>query len=184
MGGKLILITGRCATGKSTFARRLAAEVSVPCFLKDEVKEVLGEGLGPEGGLVYQKGSQATFRLLAYLAEGILAAGQCCILEGNFKPEELKELQALLEKYDARCLTCCFTGDLETLYRRYRTREEERHWVHRSMDRGLEAFAAGQSRLPLAGPGENVLVDGTDVEQLDETGLFAAAKAFLASSEK
>lgn len=174
----LFLISGRCAAGKSTFAARLSAALGVPCFRKDRLKETLGEGLGPEGQ-VYEKGSAAAFLLLAHILEQFLAAGQPCILEGNFRPAELRRVEALLERYGGRCLSFLFTGDMAVLYRRYRDREGERHWVHKSAGDSPEQFAAGQARLATALPGRVLEVDATDFARVDYPGLLEAARAFL-----
>lgn len=179
MGGKLILVSGHCAAGKSTFADRLSAELGVPCFQKDRVKETLGDGLGSGGGLVYEKGSGAAFLLLEHILERFLETGQACILEGNFRPAELDRFQALLEQYRAECLSFFFTGEMAVLYRRYRERESLRHWVHRSAGETPEAFAAGQLRLADTLPGQVIRVDTTQFDRVDTAGLVAAAQTFL-----
>ncbi len=179
MGGKLILISGHCAAGKSTFAGRLSAKLGVPCFQKDRVKEILGDGLGNEGGLVYEKGSGATFLLMEHILERFLAAGGACILEGNFKPGELDRLRRLLEAHRGECLSFFFTGEMAVLYRRHREREGVRHWVHKPAGETLETFAAGQLRLGEDLPGQVVRVDTTEFERVDTEGLLAAARLFL-----
>ena len=40
MNNKIILVSGYCATGKSTFARNLSQSLNIPCFIKDTIKEV------------------------------------------------------------------------------------------------------------------------------------------------
>ena len=42
----LMIILGSPASGKTTLARRLAAELAVPCLCKDDVKEALFDVLG------------------------------------------------------------------------------------------------------------------------------------------
>ena len=167
MEGKLVLVSGHCAAGKSAFADRLSAELGILCFRKDRVKETLGEGLGPTGGAVYEKGSAAAFVLLEY------------ILEGNFRPAELERVEVFLERYGGRCLSFFFTGDMAVLYRRYRDREKERHWVHKSAGDSPEDFAAGQARLGEKLPGEALLVDTTDFSRVDHSGLLTTVRAFL-----
>ena len=180
MEGKLVLVSGHCAAGKSAFADRLSAELGILCFRKDRVKETLGEGLGPTGGAVYEKGSTAAFVLLEYILEECLKAGTPCILEGNFRPAELERVEAFLERYGGRCLSFFFTADMAVLYRRYRDREKERHWVHKSAGDSPEDFAAGQARLGEKLPGEVLLVDTTDFSRVDYSGLLTAVRAFLA----
>jgi hypothetical protein len=45
-GSRLIVVTGMPGTGKSTFARQLAARLAVSLLSKDLVKECLFEALG------------------------------------------------------------------------------------------------------------------------------------------
>ncbi len=40
MSGKIIIIEGYLASGKSTFARKLSKETGVPCFIKDTFKSL------------------------------------------------------------------------------------------------------------------------------------------------
>jgi predicted kinase len=44
-----VLVVGWPASGKSTLAAALAAELDLPLLAKDEVKEALMDGLGPRG---------------------------------------------------------------------------------------------------------------------------------------
>jgi len=51
MRNKIILVGGYCATGKSTFSLKLSEMINIPCFNKDIIKEVLGDGFGPENNI-------------------------------------------------------------------------------------------------------------------------------------
>lgn len=44
--GKLLLVTGDIAAGKSTFSEILSKRYSIAAFQKDAVKEVLGDTIG------------------------------------------------------------------------------------------------------------------------------------------
>lgn len=44
--GKLLLLTGDLATGKSTFAGILSRRYDANLFFKDSIKEVLGDTIG------------------------------------------------------------------------------------------------------------------------------------------
>jgi len=180
MDKKLILVSGYCAAGKSTFARRLAQECGVPCFVKDVIKETMADCFdenGENGGdieAVYRRGSAATFGIMLHVAEMFLAAGQVCVLEGNFKPHEAEALKRL----GADCLSFVFVGDLDVLYDRYVARE--RHSVHLPAgDR--KSFAEGQRRMRYGefGVGKVVRVDCTDFGAVDFDGLVEIAKGFV-----
>jgi len=79
MRNKIILVGGYCATGKSTFSLKLSQMINIPCFNKDIIKEVLGDGFGPENKMVEKKGSTSTFLLMLHIAE--------CFLQRKWKGE-------------------------------------------------------------------------------------------------
>jgi predicted kinase len=69
----------------------LSQLLNIPCFIKDVIKEVLGDGFGPENNMVERKGSAATFLLMLHIAERFLQVGNVCILESNFKAKEIEQ---------------------------------------------------------------------------------------------
>ena len=81
MKNKIILVGGYCATGKSVFSNKLSNLLNIPCFNKDVIKEVLGDGFGSENNMVELKGSSATFLVMLYIAEKILQSNNICILK-------------------------------------------------------------------------------------------------------
>jgi len=127
---KLIILTGYCATGKSTFGRKLADTLKIPCFSKDTLKEAMADSFGTNSEVLQNSGSFATTRMMLHIAECCLQVGQACILEANFRFDQGEWFKALVEKYKAECLTFLFTGDLDVLWARYAKRETSRHWVH------------------------------------------------------
>lgn len=179
---KIILVSGYPAAGKSTFARRLSEHLQIPCFNKDTIKEALADGFGPSSQEAYNKGSAATFNIMAHIAECLLQVSKPCILESNFRVQEGERIEELLEKHGASCLTFVFTGDLDVLYNRYAKRARERHWVHRGPgDRddfkdGLARHKAGHIHIRA---GEIVTVDTTDFDKIDYGALFDLAKRFI-----
>jgi predicted kinase len=82
------------ASGKTTLARRLAAELRVPCLCKDDVKEALFDELGMTDRDGSRRYSDASFAVLLRLARTLLAAGLPCLLEGNWRPEHASPLSA------------------------------------------------------------------------------------------
>jgi len=80
MSKKIIVIGGYCATGKSVFSRKLSKLINIPCFNKDVIKEILGDGFGPEDNMVFNKGSHTTFLLMLHTAEQFLQVEKSCIL--------------------------------------------------------------------------------------------------------
>jgi predicted kinase len=186
MRGKLIIVAGYCATGKSTFARKLSGILNIPCFIKDTVKETIADGFGLNNDEVIKKGSAAAFGLMLHIAEIFLQTGKPCILEANFKPPEAEQIRKLAEKYAADCLTFQFTGDPDTLFGRYAARDEagKRHWVHlriRLTDGDRERFIQTNKQIgyDTVAIGRTIRVDATDFGKVDYDGLYREAGEFV-----
>jgi predicted kinase len=183
MENKIILVGGYCATGKSTFSRELSKLLNIPVFNKDVIKEILGDGFGPENNMVEKKGSAATFLLMLHIAERFLQAGKICILESNFKSKEIDQINVLLKKYNCECLTFIFKGDFAVLFDRYMKRDvsEKRHWVHNTAGENKEnfkdahlGFGIGETTI-----GQTIITDTTSFTNVNYNELFTAAENFI-----
>lgn len=181
---KLILVGGYCATGKSTFSRRLSERLGWLCLNKDTLKETVADTL--EGMIQREYNAPLSItatRLMVHAAERSMRAGQPLILESNFRPHEAAELGALADTRGYEVLTYVFTADLRTVYDRYLAREgtPERHWVHASV-KGLdfEAFCLGHAPFGTIILGQMVHVDAADFNAVDYDGLFHIAEGFAA----
>ena len=184
MENKIILVSGYCATGKSTFTRKLSELLKIPCFIKDNIKEKLGDGFGPDNNMVMNKGSIVTFMLMLYIVENILNTGNICILESNFKGKEIEELKTLLEKYNCKCLTFIFKADFDIIIKRYKERNilGQRHWVHYSShEYNKDDFEKGhkKSKTGEKGIGKIIVTDTTSFEKVNYEKLFDIAKEFI-----
>jgi len=178
MKNKVILVTGWNATGKSTFALKLAERLGVPFFNADAINETIGDGLGPENWEVYKKGNEVTFSLLTHIAERFLQVGGLCILENNFVQPEVEKIKVLLEKYDCKCLTFMFNGDLDVLGERYFNRD--RHWVHsKARDAGVMRRYLEHRKLMNVEIGQMIYIDATSFEKIDYETLFVSAERFI-----
>ena len=183
MENKIIIVGGYCATGKSTFTRKLSKFLGIPCFNKDTIKEVLGDGIGPENNTICQKGNFTTFILMLHIIEQFLQVGKMCIIESDFVLKESEQIKTLLEKYNYKCLTFIFKGDFDTLYDRYvgRDKTEKRHWVHDISNETRENFKEGHLYFGCGeiGIGQIAEVDATSFEKVDYEKLFSIAKKFI-----
>jgi predicted kinase len=184
MKNKIILVGGYCATGKSTFSRKLSELYNIPWFNKDALNEVLGDGFGNENHiLLEQKASSASFLLMLHLAERLLQAGKICILESNFKSREIEQIKALLEKYHCECLTFIFKGDFDILFDRYIKRDisEKRHWVHNVTGEDNENFKSSHLYYEIgeSGIGQTIFTDTTSFTGINYDELFNSAKMFI-----
>jgi predicted kinase len=170
----LVIVTGAPASGKTTIARGLAAELEIIALYKDEIKERLGEEIPGEGVDWSRSLGRAAYALLDELAEKLLSAGYACLIEANFHPElSLPGLSRLAASASVVQVVC--QADPDVLERRYRQRFEDgsRNAVHLDLAAGRNAELAAAFRrdhaLPLSG--ELIRIDTTAIETLDLAGI-------------
>ena len=185
MKSKLILVAGRSAAGKSTFARKLSQVLQIPCFSKDTIKEAMADGFGSDSEMLQKRGSAAAINLMLHMAECILRTDNVCILESNFFPPQNEWIERLLIKHDSTCLTFLFDGDMEILWERYKNREDERHWVHNFVGQSKDRFINGAIKAGVGdfAVGKTVEVDATDFNSINYDELFFIAKQFIKTGE-
>ncbi len=129
----LLIVTGAPATGKTTLARRLSGDLSLPLFTKDDIKERLYDCLGVGDRVFSQKFGIASTYLLYHIMEACLSVGKSLAIESNFHAERSsQELLTLAERYPFRPVQILCWADEGVLRARYRSRSgsQERHPGH------------------------------------------------------
>lgn len=155
--GKLLLITGDLATGKSTFAGLLSRRYQVNVFYKDTFKETLGDTIGFSNREENLKLSHASAALMRMIFTEFCKLQKDLILESNFRQAELERLHEIAADFDYEVLTVALRADLEVLHPRFlhRLYHEDRHAVHACG--GFEDFEVfkeyvlGQRQLQIPG---------------------------------
>lgn len=85
MSGRLVIVGGAPATGKTTLARTLGTSLGVPVITKDDVKEALATPF-PTGDRDWSRQlGAAAYGALFAVAELVLSAGHGLVLESNFR---------------------------------------------------------------------------------------------------
>ena len=181
----VILVTGIPAAGKSVMAEMLSADLGLPWFSKDSIKEGLFDTVGFSSREEKVKLGVAATEILYYFAEQMMRRHKPFILENNFEASSRQGLVELLARYGYRAFTLCLTGDYARIYERFLQRDNSggRHPGHvtnsgYSKDGGaapspvitLEQYVAGiRSREmdSFSVDGPVLTVDTTDFSQVD-----------------
>lgn len=130
----LIIVNGLPGTGKTTLARRLAADLGLPAFSRDGLFETLYDALessiaGPPSGL-----GAAAYALLYEVAGAVLASGRSVIVEGFFGRPDVRraEFLRLRERHEFEPLEILCKADGQALMQRFLARmaSGERHRGH------------------------------------------------------
>lgn len=181
----LLIVNGLPATGKTTLARLLAADLALPVFSRDAIHETLFDALGAGRIALSPALGSTAFALLYASAGAVLAAGQSAIIEAFFGRSELRtgELLRLRATCAYRPFQVVCRADGQALLERFiaRVRSGERHGSHRD----LEWLASNETLLlsgriaPLALDGPLVEYDTTTPRASDYAALLQRVRAAL-----
>jgi predicted kinase len=173
----VLIVSGPPCTGKTTLARRLAASFALPLMTKDTIKEVLLETLGVSDRAWSRRLGAASMELLYAYVKAQLAAGQSCVVEGNFDTVfATPAFQRMTAHVRFVPIQVNCAADPEVLLARFhkRARSGERHPGHQDHlpPDPLDLPIPGQLE-PLDIGGHVIELDMTDFVQLDFDQLCA-----------
>jgi len=161
--GWFVLVAGWPASGKSTLARALAAELGLPLLAKDEIKEALMDGLG-------QPRTVAQSRRLGRAAVlAMLRVAQRCpgaVLDSTW----FEYADPLVRGLPGRCAEVICTVPVDLARARYQARAGHRHAGHLDAERAETELWGAPPRSP--GHGLVLRVDTSgpvDIAQLAVT---------------
>ncbi len=132
----MIVVGGTPTTGKSTLARQIADELSLPSFSKDAIKETLYEALldgyetkaSPE---MSEKISDLALSTLISIANELVSRNVGIVLEADFRPEVGRRLFApFIDSATLRQIHCRVQEQKLEERQNQRRQDGDRHPVH------------------------------------------------------
>ena len=174
--GRLVIIGGAPATGKTTLALALGTSLGLPVLTKDDIKEALAEPFATGDREWSRKLGLAAYSVLFAVAERILGARHGLILETNFRSDiSDTPLRALARSAPTAVIVCRVSSALR------RARFEERaargrHRVH--IDSAvLEEWNEDDSEFLIDIGAPRLIVDTTDGYAPDVERIVAFARS-------
>lgn len=179
----LILVGGMPASGKSSIAEQLAADLGIAWINKDGIKETLFDSARSDDSSWMTQLGVISMSLLYHIAGRHLAAGQPLIIESNFDPElaaaRLREFQ---EQWPFTLVqVICVAGETQLTERfKERAQRGDRHPVHSDDPDVLEmATHFADQDKPLDFPGTVIQVDTSDFNTVDSHAIAEQVRAAL-----
>jgi len=168
----LIIVSGPPSSGKTTLAKSIAQKFKLPLITKDNLKEILFDTIGWKDREWSKKLGSASFSIMHYILDSLMATGQSIIIEGNFKAEfESQHLSSRLNQYNYQAVQILCQCDGQVLFARFKQRSQsgERHPGHcdtLNYEELKDSLLVGKYP-PLDIYSQNIIFDSTDLNHLD-----------------
>ena len=172
LNATLILVLGMPATGKTYLSKKIASKLALPVISKDDIKDIIFDGLGSSDREYSKKVGRTSFTILDYFLKSQLAVGNSLIFESPLSPEyENEKFRKWQQKYNFKVVQILCWAEGETLIGRFieRSHSGTRHLGHADVV-SLEEFRAdllkGKAK-PLDLDSKIIEVDTTDFNLVD-----------------
>ena len=173
----LIIVSGPPSSGKTTLAKSIAQKFNLPLITKDSLKEILFDTIGWKDRQWSQKLGSASFAIMHYLLDSLMATNQSIIIEGNFKTEfESQHLKPRLLQFNYQAIQIMCQCDGKILFDRFKQRSEsgDRHPGHcdtLNYDELKDSLLIGKYQ-PLDIKSPIIIFDSTNLDQIDHSIIF------------
>ena len=173
----LIIVSGPPTSGKTTLAKSIAQKFNLPLITKDSLKEILFDTIGWKDREWSKKVGSASFSIMHYLLDSLMATNQSIIIEGNFKTEfESDHIRPRLKQFNYQAIQIMCQCDGKILFDRFKQRSEsgDRHPGHcdtLNYDELKDSLLIGKYE-PLDIESPIIIFDSTHLDQIDYSSIF------------
>lgn len=183
----LVIVSGPPGAGKTTLAKCLGAELALPVFDRDDLKDIMFDSLGWSDRAWSQLIGATAYELLYLIAERLISRGVSVIVDTNFQRESIADrIENIARAHDVTIVEVNCRAEPDVLARRFRERWEagNRHEGHTSAFTNEAVFIKEleERDYRASGIGRVVEVDTTDVEQVDLDDIVAKIKGEIDGS--
>lgn len=163
----LIIVNGLPATGKTTFGNKLAKELKLPIFRKDDIKEAVADQIVEITAVEALRLGLFSRVMINYIVNQ-LKSGQSYILDSNFSPGQQTDAFIEIVK-DFNIVEIFLKADGEVLFKRFLERKSNRHPVHLEhyLEPGKFEETITKGLLQPLKLGAVIEIDTTDFEKVD-----------------
>ena len=182
MGGRLVIVGGAPATGKTTLALALGRSLGLPVITKDDIKEALATPFATGDRDWSRQLGIAAYAVMFAVAERVLAAGHGLVLETNFRSGISDAALRVLARLAPTVVIVCRVSDPLRRKRFEERATRGRHRVH--IDSAvLEEWNEDDSEYLIDIGTPRLIVDTTDgfAPELEQITRFADSATVVAN---
>ena len=177
----VIVVSGPPASGKTWWGRRLSSKLAIPYLNRDDFKAPVYP-LFAEFGVPPARAAVAGRELWLTAMSAVLDAGVPVVADGVFNfDEHIHAFRHYIDERSERCFEIRLRADPDVLLRRFIDRADPP--LVDSLRSSVVA-ATRRSYPPIIDGAPAVDVDSTDLSAIDDVGVLAIVRQWLATSQR
>jgi predicted kinase len=121
----LAIVSGLPAAGKSSLARRLSSDLSLPLISRDRLRPALDPLTETTPDDEYWRAGRSLDHVINHFADRLLDVGIGAVIDSNFNwPEQMQAVRDLVARRQPDCFEVCLWADPSVLRARFISRND------------------------------------------------------------